>query len=218
MRIVALSDLHGILPANLPACDLLLLAGDLCPVEDHRVDFQAQWLDTTFRAWLGGVPARKVIGVAGNHDFIFERAPHTVPQDLPWTYLQDSGATFEGLKIWGTPWQPWFFNWAFNGQPDELKATWARIPDGTDILVVHGPPHGYGDGVPHHRTGQIRHTGCPHLLKRIETLRPRLVLFGHIHEGRGQWQLGPTTLANVTLVDVAYQPVHLPWIIDLEAA
>jgi predicted phosphohydrolase len=218
MRLVALSDLHGMLPETLPVCDLLLLAGDLCPVEDHHVAYQAQWLDRDFRAWLQRVPARKVIGVAGNHDFIFERAPQLVPQDLPWTYLQDSGVTFEGLKIWGTPWQPWFYNWAFNGQPDELRAIWAKIPAGTDVLVVHGPPYGYGDGVPERRSGLIRHTGCPHLLARIQELRPRLVVFGHIHEGRGAWQLGPTTLANVTRVDVAYQPIHPPWTFDLEAA
>ncbi|MBI3408266.1 MAG: metallophosphatase domain-containing protein [Planctomycetes bacterium] len=211
-KIVAVSDLHGYLPDNVPPCDLLLLAGDLTPVENHDPVFQASWLQQEFRRWLEKQPARKIIGIAGNHDFVFERMPFLVPRDLPWTYLQDSGTQWEGIKIWGTPWQPWFFDWAFNGDPERLKRQWSLIPDDTDLLVVHGPPRGYGDGVP--ERGGLRPAGCPHLLERIRAVRPRLVVFGHIHEGRGQWQLGPTTLANVTLLDAAYRPVHEPWVFD----
>lgn len=106
MRIAAVSDLHSMLP-SIPPCDLLLLAGDLCPLGNHRPAFQAEWLDTTFRRWLTGLPVGRVIGVAGNHDFVFEQRPERVPADLPWVYLQDSGTTWHDLSIWGTPWQPW---------------------------------------------------------------------------------------------------------------
>lgn len=209
MKIVAISDLHGQLP-EIPPCDLLLIAGDICPVTDHGVAYQADWLDTEFRRWLRSLThVGHVVGVAGNHDFIFERAPQLLPRDLPWTYLQDELTEVAGLRIWGTPWQPWFFDWAFNGRPDELKERWALIPDAVDVIVVHGPPHGYGDGVP--RYERVENTGCPHLLRRIEDIKPRLVVFGHIHEGRGQWQHGPTTLANVTIVDEGYAHVYPPW-------
>jgi Icc-related predicted phosphoesterase len=214
VRIVALSDLHGYLPPHLPACDLLLLAGDLCPVTDHSLDFQAQWLATEFRAWLECREARKIIAIAGNHDFIFERMPELVPCDLPWIYLEDSGIEWEGLRIWGTPWQPCFFDWAFNGDPAKLQQQWSLIPDETDILIVHGPPWGYGDSV-EDRPGQFRNTGCPHLLERIKEITPRLVVFGHIHEGRGEWRLGKTTLANVTILDVDYRVAHKPWVMEL---
>lgn len=212
MKIVAASDLHGTLP-TVPTCDLLLLGGDLCPISDHRPAFQGHWLDTTFRRWLHDVPARKVIGVCGNHDFVFERDPHLVPRDLPWTYLQDAGTTWEGLTFWGTPWQPWFHNWAFNLYEPELLPKWAMIPAGTDVLVLHGPPHGYGDGVPH--GGEVEHTGSPGLLDRIKAVAPKLAIFGHIHEGRGEWRLGPTILANVTILDVKYQHVHPVWECEL---
>ncbi len=245
MNIVALSDLHGFLPDNVPACDLLLIAGDICPVENHAPLFHAQWLDGPFRFWLRRQSARKIIGIAGNHDLLFEQQPHLVPRNLSWTYLQDSGTQFEGWNIWGTPWQPWFFDWAFNGDPERLRRQWSLIPDETDILVVHGPPFGYGDGVPEGRpltpdpsppqgrgenlpdgvvsplpegegSGMrghpVRHCGCPHLLERILRIKPRLVVFGHIHEGRGVWQLGDTTLANVTLLDENYEPVYAPWV------
>jgi predicted phosphodiesterase len=210
MLIAAISDQHGLLPP-IPPCDLLLIAGDICPVTNHGLEFQAAWLDTEFRRWLHSLThVKHIVGIAGNHDFIFEQAPQWVPRDLPWTYLQDSVAEIAGLRIWGTPWQPWFFDWAFNGRPDELKEKWALMPPALDVIVVHGPPRGYGDAVP--RSYEVEHTGCPHLLRRIEEIQPRLVVFGHIHEGRGQWQHGPTTLANVTLVDEGYEPVYSPWL------
>ncbi len=213
MKIVALSDMHGQLPETMPAADLVLIAGDITPVSNHGLDFQKTWLDTTFRTWLKQIPARKIIGVAGNHDFIFERSPERVPDDLPWTYLQDAGTTWQGLNIWGTPWQPWFFDWAFNGDPERLRKQWALIPQGTDILVVHGPPRGFGDGVP--KGDYVEQCGCPYLLKRIKEIQPRLVVFGHIHEGRGTWQIGPTQLANVTLLDVKYRAVYEPYVIEM---
>jgi Icc-related predicted phosphoesterase len=213
MKIVAMSDLHGTLP-DVPACDLLLLAGDLTPVADHRIASQAAWLDGEFRRWLGRQKARKVIGVAGNHDFIFQNAPHLVPRDLPWTYLQDDGTPWEGLRIYGSPWQLWFFDWAFNLSEEELRRKWALIPPGVDVLLLHGPPYGYGDGVPE-GGGKVRRCGSTSLLERIEELKPRLAVFGHIHEGRGEWQLGPTRLANVTILDATYKHVYPPWEWDL---
>jgi predicted phosphodiesterase len=231
MKIVAMSDMHGYLPAEVPECDLLLLAGDLTPVHDHDPLFQARWLRNEFREWLDRLPARKIVGVAGNHDFVFEQAADLVPRDLPWTYLQDSSIEWEGLKIWGTPWQPIFFDWAFNGDPAKLKRQWDLIPEGTDILLLHGPPYGYGDGVPDGASfplspeeGRgvgvrgVRRCGCPHLLDRIRAIQPRLAVFGHIHEGRGQWQLGRTTLANVTLLDAAYRAVYEPWVWELDSS
>ncbi len=212
MRIVAVSDMHGFLP-DIPPCDLLLIGGDITPVRDHGIAYQAEWLDTNFRFWLENVPARKTIGVAGNHDFIFQEAPDRVPRGLRWTYLQDSGAEFEGLRIWGTPWQPWFYDWAFNLHEPELVTKWDMIPTGTSILVLHAPPYGYGDGVP--ERGGVRRTGSPSLLKRIEVIVPRLVVFGHIHEGRGEWRIGPTVLANVTIVDERYDQIYPPWLFEL---
>jgi Icc-related predicted phosphoesterase len=206
--VIAVSDLHGILPA-IPVCDLLLIAGDVCPIVDHALPFQAQWLDSSFRNWLQSVPARQIVFIAGNHDLIYEQMPRLAPPDLPAVYLQDSGLEWEGIKIWGTPWQPRFFDWAFNLDEPDLALKWALIPDDTDVLVVHGPPRGYGDGIPE-RDG-IRHAGSPSLLKRIRTIQPRLVVFGHIHEGRGEWLVGDSVLANVTILDARYRQAYEPW-------
>ena len=204
LRITAVSDLHGHLP-RIDPCDLLLLGGDLCPVTDHSIPTQARFLAGPFADWLSDVPALKIVGIAGNHDFIFQQEPDRVPAGLRWTYLQDSSVEIAGLHIYGTPWQPWFGDWAFNAREPELIRHWAKIPDATDVLIVHGPPRGYGD-----LTITGNSTGSPALLDAIDRVRPKLALFGHIHEGRGLWTRGPTTLANVSYLNARYKAVHTP--------
>src|SRR5918994_5201919 len=106
MRIAAVADLHGHLPA-VPPCDVLLVAGDLRPRDAQSPDAEEAWLTGPFRAWLDEVPATETVGIAGNHDFLFERAPERVPKDLRWTYLQDGSCVAGGLTLWGSPWTPW---------------------------------------------------------------------------------------------------------------
>ena len=190
--------------------DLLLIAGDITPVSRHDVAFQAHWLDTDFRAWLEAAPARHIVGIAGNHDFVFDQAPETVPRDLPWTYLQDESVSVGGLHIWGSPWTPWFYDWAFNAPRDDsdeafLAARYAAVPDETDLLLVHGPPYGYGD-----LTGRGERVGSDALLGLVDRVRPALAVFGHIHEARGSWTRGSSILANVSAVDLHYRPVAEP--------
>lgn len=209
MKIVAVSDLHGHLP-DIPPCDLLLLGGDLCPLVHHGIQRQADWILSSFRAWLKKQPATKIVMVAGNHDFVFQHRRDWLSADFPADYLEDSGIEHAGLRIWGSPWQPVFCDWAFNLTEAELAEKWARIPDNTDILVLHGPPHGYGDLTP-----RGERVGSPSLTRRIEEIRPRLAIFGHIHEGRGVERLGDTVLANVSLVDQHYKPVHGVWEYEL---
>lgn len=208
MNIVAVSDLHGKLP-DLPKADLVLIGGDICPLGNHSPNQQCYWLNTDFRRWLLRINAKMTVGVAGNHDFVFQEWPWA-KLDLPWTYLQDSGTEFEGLKIWGSPWQPRFHDWAFNLDEPQLAMQWKLIPDDTDILVLHGPPHGYGDQAPRQNGQGFENVGSPSLLKRIQEIQPKLVVFGHIHEGRGRWQMGPTTLANVSILNGYYSHVHEP--------
>lgn len=209
MRICCVSDLHGHLPEFLPECDLVLLAGDYCP--RRGLESQREWLSTEFAPWLDEVGRRApVVGVAGNHDFLFEQRKDLVPR-LRWTYLEDTGTEVEGLSIYGSPWQPRFFDWAFNADEPELRMRWAAIPPGTDILLLHGPPHGLGDFAAFSRI----HTGSPSLTERIRAIEPRLVVAGHIHEGYGRYQLGPTIVVNAAQVDENYQPVNTPIVVDL---
>lgn len=206
MKICAIADQHGLLP-DIPECDLLCIAGDICPVDmPHDPATQAGWLDTNFRAWLEAVPARRVVGIAGNHDFVFEAKEH--PRDLKWTYLIDSAMEFEGLTVYGTPWVPNLPRWAFSMEDDGTAAGyWKRtIPSDVDILMSHGPPYGRGDYVPagrYSRDGE--HVGYKTLLSALREKRPKVLLTGHIHEARGTWKFAGTTIRNVALVDDKYE-------------
>jgi hypothetical protein len=109
--IVCISDLHEH-PVDVPACDLLLIAGDVSFAFKGDLASKHAYLAGDFKRWLDRVPAAEVVLVAGNHDQSIEA--WGVPDGLRCHYLQDSGIELFGLRIWGTPWQPWFHDWAFN--------------------------------------------------------------------------------------------------------
>lgn len=203
-RIIAVSDLHGHLPM-IPPCDLLLIAGDICP--GGNLLSQAKWLDINFRAWLKTIPAKEIVMIAGNHDMIFERAPESVPTNLSCHYLQDNKIELLGLKIYGTPWQKPFWG-AFNLNEPELEKKYQCIPGAIDILISHGPPFGIGDEV----SGQ--HVGSKALREKIFEIKPKLIVFGHIHDAFGQWQINEMTFANVSLLNDAMEVVNKPIVFD----
>ncbi len=210
MRAAAISDLHGFLP-DVPPCDLLLIAGDVCPVEDHELDFQRRWLTGPFTDWLDRLDAGEIVGIAGNHDFIAEADPGLM-RSLPWRYLCDESIDVDGVRVHGSPWTPTFMAWAFMHDEEDLAAVWARIPDEVDVLVTHGPPLGHGDLAVHGV-----HVGSENLAERLARLdRLRLHAFGHIHEAGGSRDtLAGATIANVSYVDFDYRPAHPAAVFEL---
>ncbi len=217
MKLVCISDLHEFLPV-IQRCDLLLIAGDITFSQHGDLDRQWAFLDGPFRRWLQGVPARQVVGIAGNHDQVFEKEPARVRAlDLPWIYLEDSRADVLGLGIWGTPWTLPFQDWAFNADADELECRFGLIPCGTDIILTHGPPRGVGDNVI--ESGTVRNIGAVAAMAAIHRVNPKLYVCGHVHEGRSMNQIDEqginTVVVNCCLMDPNYKPVHAPIEIDL---
>jgi Icc-related predicted phosphoesterase len=141
--------------------------------------------------------------VAGNHDECFETHRAEACELLGDAhYLQDSEVTVGGLRFWGSPWQPTFRDWAFNlDRGLALRAKWALIPAGIDVLVTHGPPFGIGDRGP-----DGDRFGCEDLAARVIAIAPLLHLFGHVHQDGGVWQQGATCFANVTTWECERQP------------
>lgn len=187
--IVCVSDTHGFHDqTDVPDGDILLHAGDLTK-HGHLGDA------TDFNQWLGTLPHRHKIVIAGNHDFCFQREPDRARARLTNAiYLQDEAATIEGFHFYGSPWQPWFFDWAFNlERGPEIAAKWALIPDNTDILITHGPPLGFGD-----KTVRGEAVGCADLLDRIRVVKPKLHVCGHIHEAAGVVRDGATLFVNAS--------------------
>ena len=205
MRIVCISDTHSRQSQlSVPDGDVLVHAGDFT-TRGGRKEIEA------FDAWLGTLPHAHKVVVAGNHDFAFERDPEARTWIRNAVYLQDEEVTLVGLRFYGSPWQPRFYDWVFNldrGEP--LRTVWEKIPTGLDVLITHGPPRGILD-----RTANGDDAGCDDLLDRVELVRPRVHVFGHIHEGYGVVTRGATRFVNACSCDVDYHAVQAPIVVDL---
>lgn len=209
MRIVIISDTHSMhRQVKVPEGDLLIHAGDCLGVGTLK---ELEDLND----WLGSLPHRHKVMIAGNHDWCFQTDPEAARQRLTEAvYLEDSGITVGGLKLWGSPWIPVFFDWAFNLERGEaLAERWAQIPDGTDVLVTHGPPAGILDKVSNGSHDES--VGCADLLAAVERVKPRLHVFGHIHEGHGRQETRDTVFINASTCLASFKPLNPPVVIDL---
>lgn len=206
-RLVIFSDTHGLHDqVEVPAGDILIHAGD---VTNRGTLAQV----SAFDDFLASLPHEHKIVIAGNHDFCFEEDPAPARARLRHaTYVQDYAVEKMGLRCYGSPWQPAFFDWAFNlPRGEALREKWSRIPDDLDVLITHGPPHGILD-----RTHDNRDVGCEELRARVTTIKPRLHCFGHIHEAPGVRVEDDTLFINATTGDLAYRPVNPPIVVDIE--
>lgn len=235
MKIVAISDTHN--KHNqlvLPEGDIIVHAGDATG-RGEKGEVR------NFLKWYGNTPYQLKIFVAGNHDFLFEKDPklaRKLCRENGVIYLEDSGIEIQDqaglivtknfwddtptIKIWGSPVQPHFYDWAFNRARDEkdivfnhrtmgvkqyplIKPHWDMIPEDTDVLLTHSPPYRildellYVDGTP---KGEF--AGCEELAKRIRIVKPDLHFFGHIHCGYGEKHIDGTSYYNVAICDDMY--------------
>jgi len=208
MKIVVISDTHTQhRKVKLPDADMIIHAGDI-----SSRGLQHEVFD--FYQWFGSLDYKYKIFIAGNHDFYFEKhSQATILKEIPdnLIYLNDSGVEIEGLKIWGSPIQPWFYDWAFNRhRGDAIKKHWNLIPRNTDILITHGPAYGVLD-----KTIRGMPVGCEELRKSIDTIKPKVFICGHIHEAYGVEEISETKFINASVLDEHYRLVNSPVLIEI---
>jgi len=201
LKWVCISDTHGDHEnVSLPPGDVLIHAGDLT---GHGTEPETQ----AFFRWFGMQNYSHKICVAGNHDTYIEKdvaACQQMANAAGVILLNDSGCNIEGVSVWGSPITPRFFHWSFMRDPGpDIEAHWDLIPSDTDILITHGPVYGILDQVDR-EGGDKEHTGCPSLLKRIQEIKPRFHVFGHIHEDYGREDHEGVSHCNVSTMNKEY--------------
>nr|CAH7739730.1 unnamed protein product [Callosobruchus chinensis] len=210
VRVVCMSDTHmRSIQFKVPDGDVFIHAGDFSNLGDRPSIIK-------FNQWLGSLPHKHKIVIAGNWDLasdaktidhfkwlmhLRERKPVladtlNLKQHLTnCTYLEDSSIEVYGVKIYGSPWIPERPNAAFSlKRGKELLSKWNKIPSDTDILVTHTPPLGHGD---------------------LAVSVSKYHIFGHIHEGYGFTTDGEISFVNASTCDINYHPVNLPIVFDI---
>jgi Icc-related predicted phosphoesterase len=157
------------------------------------------------------------------YDRLFENDPEYVKnhlKDYPnIIYLQDESYGIydlekdKTLNIYGSPWQPEFYSWAFNLPKNgiEIAGKWEAIPDDTDILITHGPSWGAVDTVVGRPWDNL---GCELLSERIQTFRPKIHVCGHIHSGYGVETIDGIHYINASVLDESYEYTQKPWNVE----
>ena len=219
MKLTFISDTHtkhNQVTSFLPGGDVIIHAGDVSSM-GYKHELQQ------FLKWFNGLDNyTNKIFISGNHDWGFQNSPEMCQELLDFydkvTYLQDNleviGDDYStAVKVYGSPWQPEFYNWAFNlpRMGEELKEKWEMIPMNTDILITHGPAWGHLDTV----IGQNMNLGCELLSERIKVVKPKIHVCGHIHSGYGYKFDGDTHYFNAAVLGERYtfdnKPFNVEW-------
>lgn len=215
LKICCISDTHSKhRQIVLPEADVLVHAGDITWRGEMSII-------EDFAAWLKEVPIKHKIVIFGNHELGFEAGPKRQPaikalHDAGLIYLEDSEVVIDGVKFWGSPVQPWFHSWEFNRQRgQDIKKHWDMIPDDTNVLITHGPPYQILDLAPRGVFG-AEAVGCKDLFDKLGSLEKLKVhVFGHIHHGYGQVQVGPCTFVNASICTESYNPTNKPIVVEI---
>lgn len=230
MKVAAVSDLHGHLP-NIPECDVLCICGDTFPIEsqDDQV-MSTGWFYLEFIPWVESLPCKKVLLIAGNHDFIlyqnnltiakrklFDRLTFYYESDKL-VYLLDELYEFEGKKFYGTPWIPELRRWAFYADSDTLKNKFKNIPNNIDVLMTHCPPKLGSAGIVHQWDDRhyMVNYGCEELDDVLVKKDIKWLLSGHIHTGNHiPESIHGTNVVNVSINDEDYMVKYEPFVFEI---
>ena len=212
-KITFISDTHTKhrhLTNDLPGGDILIHCGDISN-RGYMTEIK------NFLEWFDGVKGYEhKVFIAGNHDFGFKDNPKECIELLKnypnVTYLEDNSVIIDGIKIYGSPWQPRFYNWAFNVERGEAIAKkWEKIPTDVDILITHGPVFGILD-----QTYTKQRVGCEELYKKVVEVKPKIHACGHIHYARHIKQVEDVVYINACCLGEEYMYQNAPITVDFD--
>lgn len=216
MKITLISDTHCRHDAvDVGSGDMIIHCGD-------STIYGEEWEMKNFIEWFRKLPFKYKVFINGNHEvMVWKRnLMPKLTEELQYEncfYLENSGVEIEGLKLWGSPNTPEFFDWAYMYQRYKAAEVWANTPTDTEILITHGPPLGILDNVqPLPPRYPLNHAGCLELLWWGIKHKPKLSCFGHIHSGHGHTIKNGNLYVNAATCDDHYKPVYKPIVVDSE--
>lgn len=220
VKVQCISDTHGLeFPAD-TSVDLVLHAGDLTS-RGTRDEFMSA-LRHIRAAWPDEV---RIVSTIGNHDVWaseYSGDAYKAAFDAGIDLLIDGMIDEPDFPvIWGCPWSRKVGHWSLGYTPRTERYIFQMIPDDTDVVLVHGPPYGYGDRLRWPRVGEDPNNGSKELVARCKIVKPKLVVCGHIHEGRGQYSMvhedsTETMVINAATLTEQYMPHFDPIVIELD--
>ena len=136
-----------------------------------------------FIEWYEQVPIPNKIFIPGNHDTSIERnlikGSDFISAGIH--LLNHDWMDVDGIKIFGSPYTPTFGQWAFMKSRETINRVWEQIPEGMDIVAVHGPCKGILD-LSRDRQNVLEFCGDGALRKHVlNRVKPKYFLSGHIH-------------------------------------
>ncbi len=200
MKIWFISDTHNEHEQlTVPDVDLVIHCGDESESGEPRTNEPES---RRFLDWYADLDIPTKIFVPGNHSTAIEQGLIRAA-DYPKVILLIHGQTeWEGLKIFGTPYTPKFFHWAYMRERSELDSVWESIPSDIDILITHGPPKGLLDVTRDMDTREPVHVGSKSLRRHVlERIHPKIHAFGHIHDERSFTNYGTVTRNETTFIN-----------------
>lgn len=201
MRLALISDLHHSTPSIPSGVDCVVFGGDFCCTHRNTkaVDLEKHVWSRIYEPYLKSLRDRgiKLVGIPGNHDFM---------ADSDFDYISSLFDTFvldgefeivkgkEKVKVYAFCYhllQNFPFHMTEARMYDHLVPVSGYLS--CDILLSHSPPFGLFD------KGR-EHWGSQAIRDFSTTIRPRLHVFGHVHEARGHGTYGATTYINCSSV------------------
>lgn len=234
LSLVALSDLHGYLPLITEPAEVMLIAGDISPLEIQKnIPKMKTWLETEFMFWIKNLPVDKVIMVAGNHDLFFEKSTDTtkymleILSDHKLKYLENQTYIYNDKngvdwKLFGTSFCHVFGSWSFMVPDEYMEERFKEIPDVVDIVISHDPPYGIGQidmilETKRWNNHPLEHLGNIPLSKRLNEIEYKFLVAGHLHSGSHELvNFNGGKCVNVSIKDENYNPTYEPFYYILE--
>jgi Icc-related predicted phosphoesterase len=183
LKLWHIGDTHGYhylltIPKDI---DWVIHSGDF---SNYRDVYKNEPEARDFIQWYGSLKIPIKILIAGNHDAYACNGVKEFRKLCDFfniIYLENENIILDDIKIFGSPNTPNFGNWHFMKNRAKMDKHWSQVDEDVDLLVVHGPPKGILD-ITENYDRSLEFCGDNALRNHvINRIKPKLCLFGHIH-------------------------------------